>query len=413
MAIDGLSAPRQCGGDIFYVFFQSGPERVMPSVTDHCNGTYTVNVRIAAAGNYVWKVVHEWQHDEGIDERLDPPIGGKRSAIHAALVSPLVLRALAPPTGPYYHDEKPRCQGLDHDGRYVNVSAVAGKAQSLMKGLKKKNPSLYMGIDATTAKEQTWAWRWQAFDCSYKHCSAEQTLRSLLGRTVLFVGSSVMRQLYMNFIQMSLGQQISSQCQGEARCLCHGVFEFRWRLSAHMNSSIGSLPAARLLAMKCHENRLAVNHSSILHAASDEVLVLFTWFAGVNCSWYKTSIKESDCSRVSGDEVQHKRILDIFLPRADFVAVTIGMHPVMRAGTRGCLESFHSSIDYFTQRTRNARYGRASTALLLHTTIHAGVSAETVIPRHPRPSRTRQSPSHATYRRGQHLFSRKYSFTPQ
>ena len=42
-----FDAPRRrCGGDTYYAFFLSGPQRVLPEVRDHCNGSYTIRVDV-------------------------------------------------------------------------------------------------------------------------------------------------------------------------------------------------------------------------------------------------------------------------------------------------------------------------------------------------------------------------------
>ena len=47
-------------------------------------------------------------------------------------------------------------------------------------------------------------------------------------------------------------------------------------------------------------------------------------------------------------------MLDGLLPRADYVALTIGIHPIMRGGTRGCLQAFADGMPFFTDRTKRA-----------------------------------------------------------
>ena len=86
-AIDNKSGqPRVCGGDTFYAFFVSGPERVMPHITDYCNGTYAIHARVAAPGTYAWNVVLEWEHNVGLDEMLGPGASGQhQDALHQSL----------------------------------------------------------------------------------------------------------------------------------------------------------------------------------------------------------------------------------------------------------------------------------------------------------------------------------------
>jgi len=71
---------------------------------------------------------------------------------------------------------------------------------------------------------------------------------------------------------------------------------------------------------------------------------------------YTHQLRLEDCYRISGERggVGEATILEALLPRADFVALTIGTHPIMRSGTRGCLQAFAAGMPYFTERTSNA-----------------------------------------------------------
>jgi hypothetical protein len=197
---------RTCGGDTYYFYFVSGPERAFPDVIDHCNGSYSVRVRVGTNGSYAWQGVLQWQHNTGLDEELDPPTGsGHKYGDGEALMENMRLTAITPPD---FEEPTRECIGIDHPARYVDVPQVSGAVGSLNLDSHSGDGSHSTGV---TSDSPTWARKWKPFDCVRKFCSTQEHLMSLRGRMVMFVGDSTMRQLFVNFIPMVLGVSLVSE----------------------------------------------------------------------------------------------------------------------------------------------------------------------------------------------------------
>lgn len=349
---------RGCGGDTYLLMFDSGPERSMPHLTDHCNGSYTVSVQLSTPGHYSWNAVLEWDHNRGLDERKDPTgIGQRSAAIHQPLQRKWVVDLL-PASQPAPRPQQP-CSRTDTPARYVRLPTTGGAVASAFNQRKRSNPGLFNGL-LSSQRDTTPVDKWVPFDCVRQQCTTAQLRHALSGRVIGFVGESATRQMHLHFITLALGVDVIEPCGCEAGhgacngCLCHGMFVTRVPV-------VPGRAGQRIQAM-CFENAASINATDLpAPPLNDEIVVTFQWLTGVACEDGKGSnvtrwgISVSECKRISGDDVVQRRLMDWWLPQVHYPVVNLGMHETMRDGTRGCLNHFAKDIDWVSALTEKAR----------------------------------------------------------